>query len=208
MHYSAFVLIPGTGEVDELVAEAMAPYDENRAIEQAADEDGCTYWHNPVGFWDWYQIGGRWTGLLSSYDPHTDPSLMEVCDLCVGTGRRNDTIGLQRRAVDPGYTCNGCDGKGKRQVWPTQFPRHAGDIQDALTALAAVTADNEKMPHSFIVHGSESVTHAERYVPDAPDGERFVDESAKMVPTIYKVIMARSAAGYVGDRIVVVDYHS
>lgn len=24
--------------------------------------------------WDWYQIGGRWTGTFSGYDPETDPA--------------------------------------------------------------------------------------------------------------------------------------
>lgn len=23
--------------------------------------------------WDWYQVGGRWTGTLDGYDPETDP---------------------------------------------------------------------------------------------------------------------------------------
>lgn len=26
------------------------------------------YWHNPNGKWDWYQIGGRWAGLLRTRD--------------------------------------------------------------------------------------------------------------------------------------------
>ena len=36
----------------------------------------------------------------------------EECDLCHGTGRRNDDIGVLARIADPSYTCNGCNGKG------------------------------------------------------------------------------------------------
>lgn len=28
--------------------------------------------------WDWYQIGGRWTGLLDGYDPQKDPKNLEA----------------------------------------------------------------------------------------------------------------------------------
>ena len=208
MHYSAYVLIPGEGDVDELVAEAMSPYDENRDVEQVT-EDGETYWHNPVGFWDWYQIGGRWTGQLSGYDPDSDPSLLEVCNLCQGTGQRNDEAGRSSRAANPDYTCNGCDGKGKHPVWPTQRPRHDGDIQDALVVLPSLTED--KTPFSFIVHGSESVAHRERYVPGGSiGGGKFVEDFPpdRMLALIYRTIAARREAGHEGDRLVVVDYHS
>lgn len=209
MHYLAYVLIPGEGDVDGLVAEAMAPYDESREVEQRTetyDGEAETYWVNPVGFWDWYQIGGRWTGRLSGYDPLSDPALLEVCRWCDGTGQRNDGVGRASRAKDPAYTCNGCDGKGKRPLWPTERPRHSGDITDAWTVIANLTKD--QIPHSFIVHGSESVTHTERYVPDAPDGDRFVDESDQLVSAMIAVAAARREAGYVRDRLVVVDYHS
>ena len=37
--------------------------------------------------WDWWVIGGRWTGELDSdYDPRTDPRNLIPCDLCNGTG--------------------------------------------------------------------------------------------------------------------------
>lgn len=207
MHYLALVLIPGGGDVDELVAEAMAPYDEALEIEPFI-EDGETYQHNPVGFWDWFQIGGRWTGHLSGYDPAEDPRLMDVCDLCQGTGMRVDQLGRTLRAEDPDYTCNGCSGKGKRLLWPSEWPRHDGDVQDALAILPTL---NEKlMPASFVVHGSESVAHRERYVPDATDGNYFVDDCppSRMLPLIFRTVAARREAGHTGDRLVVVDYHS
>lgn len=117
MHYVAYVLIPGEGDVDELVTEAMAPYAEDREVEQFT-EDGETYWRNPVGFWDWWVIGGRWSGLLSGYDPYSDPTCLEECFICRGTGRRDDALGQEARSRNPEYTCNGCDGKGKSPLSP------------------------------------------------------------------------------------------
>jgi hypothetical protein len=31
-------------------------------------EHGYGYWHNPNAKWDWYQVGGRWEGLLLTKD--------------------------------------------------------------------------------------------------------------------------------------------
>lgn len=77
--------------------------------------------------WDWFQIGGRWTGHFDGYDPHTDPDNIEVCEYCKGTGKRNDATGKQARAKNPNYTCNVCNGEGKHVKWPTQFAPHGGD---------------------------------------------------------------------------------
>lgn len=206
-HYLAYVLIPGVGDPDELVAEAMAPYDESREIEKRT-EDGREYWFNPRGFWDWYQIGGRWTGRLSGYDPDTDPNTLAVCWLCQGSGFRTDALGLRFRELDPEYTCNGCSGEGEHPLWPTQRPRHSGDIQEVLAVLPTLT--EEDAPYAFIVHGSESVAKRKRYVPDAPDGQHFVEEwpPGRMLPLIFRTVSARREAGLAGDRIVVVDYHN
>lgn len=50
-----------SGDQAEL-AEMLAPYDENLQIEQVTTEDGETYWTNPKSKWDWWVIGGRWSG--------------------------------------------------------------------------------------------------------------------------------------------------
>lgn len=61
--------------------------------------------------WDWYQIGGRWTGQLTGYDPEMDPdNLEEVCKTCEGKG------------------CNVCDGKGGRPKWPTDWKPVDDDV--------------------------------------------------------------------------------
>jgi hypothetical protein len=75
---------------------------------------------NTRGYWDWFQIGGRWTGMFSGYEPEKDPRNIERCRLCNGTGKRPD--------MTVADSCNGCQGKGMSVVWPTQFVKHDGDI--------------------------------------------------------------------------------
>jgi hypothetical protein len=111
-----------------------------KIITEDAWEEFSTY--NKKSFWDWYQIGGRWTGVHDSFDPKNNPDNWELCDLCEGTGLRNDSVGKSTRIDDPSYTCNGCGEysresnkwgfgkykKGWRLKWPTQFEKYKGDI--------------------------------------------------------------------------------
>jgi hypothetical protein len=112
MHYSNLVIVRPEDHksIDEAVEHAMGPH----------EEDG--------GFWDWYQIGGRWTGALDGYDPDKDPANRYKCELCGGTGKRDDEIGREHRKRDTEYGCNGCDGTGTAVRWPTGWARHDGDI--------------------------------------------------------------------------------
>jgi hypothetical protein len=82
---------------------------------------------NQEAKWDWWVVGGRWSGFLDNYNPHDDPSNVETCEQCNGTGKRDDKLGRELRKKEPGYTCNGCAGKGTRTKWPTQWKQHKGD---------------------------------------------------------------------------------
>ena len=42
----------------------LAPYSEELQIEPYLDEDGEETSYNPKSRWDWYVIGGRWTGYF------------------------------------------------------------------------------------------------------------------------------------------------
>lgn len=76
---------------------------------------------NPNAKWDWYQLGGRFTGIFRPhYDPELDPANKETCWLCKGTGKRADGV-----AVANG--CNGCRGTGIMTKWPTKW-RSVGDV--------------------------------------------------------------------------------
>ena len=109
MHYSNLVIIEKTDDVEAAVKNAMG-----------AHEDAG-------GFWDWYQIGGRWTGALDGYDPDKDERNVEECEWCHGTGVRRDVVGVANGMAQKQW-CNGCDGKGKKVKWPTQWAAHPGDI--------------------------------------------------------------------------------
>lgn len=49
MHYSLEIVMPPVQDVSAAIDEILAPFDENDA------ESRCA-------FWDWWQIGGRWSG--------------------------------------------------------------------------------------------------------------------------------------------------
>jgi hypothetical protein len=93
-------------EIEAAVQFQMEPYDENGE------------WFADGSRWDWYQIGGRFTGVLDDYDPSTDPRNIHTCDLCKGTGVRPG--GLEefgREWFDGCHGCNGCHGTGKTMAW-------------------------------------------------------------------------------------------
>lgn len=112
-HYGLLVVTDRRPDERELEI-LMAPYYEEEG------NDNCK--------WDWYQIGGRWTGHLDpDYDPDFDARNIETCTICNGTGMRTDNVGNDIRSKDPNYKCNGCDGNGKRTKWPTQWAKFDGD---------------------------------------------------------------------------------
>lgn len=149
---------------------------------------------NPDSQWDWYEIGGRWTGKLTDYDPEKDPRNIESCQWCGGTGKRNDKLGREARKADPKYTCNGCDGKGKKVKWPTEWAKYAGDIQPM---------ENIKLDFSsfaFLTPGGEWIQRGKMgwwgMVSDETDEKAWKKTCA--------TIMAKFTNGHVG---VIVDCH-
>jgi hypothetical protein len=90
-------------EIEAAVDFQMAPYDENGEF----FADGSR--------WDWYQIGGRFTGLLNpDYDAAQDPRNWESCTTCGGTGTRPGGLKEFGEAWFAGCNgCNGCQGTGK-----------------------------------------------------------------------------------------------
>jgi hypothetical protein len=99
--------------------------------------------YNPDSQWDWWQIGGRWTGVLRDYDPETDPRNLETCRFCGGTGRRANP---QDGSISE---CHMCDGTGQLTKWPGEWANYNGDmlpVRDLhLTTYphAVVTPDGE-----------------------------------------------------------------
>lgn len=104
--------------------------------------------YNPDSQWDWWVVGGRWTGSFTpDYDPAEDPRNIETCWICKGTGKRDDELGKEERKRNPAYTCNGCDGKGKSVKF--SYAPHNGDVMPAsevpssVTPFSIVTPDGE-----------------------------------------------------------------
>lgn len=112
MHASLIVALDGRPkDIEAAVAFQMEPFDENGV------------WFADGSRWDWWQIGGRWTGLLSSYDPEADEKNYEPCKYCGATGKR-----AEPPLVGPGTVhCNGCKGTGRAFKWPTEWAHHTGD---------------------------------------------------------------------------------
>lgn len=201
-HYYALAIIPADGDLDELIETTLAPFNKNREVERSV-EDGESYWHNPDGVWDWWSIGGRWTGVLSDYEPRGDPRNLEVCKICGGTGKRDDALGRDHRLRNPVYTCNGCDGNGRAVKWPTSWASYDGDVVEALTLTARIS--EIQPPRTIFVHGSERPLIQQ----ESWNGKTFVDhyDAEGMRQMLLLNLTARMQAG-LKDRVVVLDFHS
>jgi hypothetical protein len=197
-HYFAAVVVPADTTIENAEAAVrpiLEPYDENLEVEEYTNEDGETYWRNPRGKWDWFQVGGRWTGVWSSYDPSTDPANIETCSLCAGSGLRNDSLGMAHRRRDPEYTCNGCGGKGTRVKWPTQWEPTSGDV----VPVAAVL-DNPDARTPFAVVIPEGGWH---------ERETWNGESFDVIPEdVWGKRVRELLEPYRNAKLVVVDFHN
>jgi hypothetical protein len=197
MHYSVLVIVPSVGSPEEMVGRLLAPYQE---------EVG--------GQWDWFQIGGRWTGMLDGYDPSKDPANWRTCDLCDGTGTRTVPTGDPDFKPEPGR-CNGCqtvvgnneDGTyklgpqvegqpGMRVEWPTGWPTHPGDVMGVADVLEKW--DGEKHTPFAIV-----TPDGEWHARESWDGVEFVER-----PGDWPAFVREQLEMYPNRRVVVVDCHS
>lgn len=83
------------------------------------------YWQNPDRKWDWWTIGGRWTGRLHiGYDPAKDRDNYKVCWLCNGTRKDMHTPFCHPSAAGHpviGKGCNGCGATGWELKYPSDF---------------------------------------------------------------------------------------
>jgi hypothetical protein len=184
-YYCLAVLPPGTENIVEAIDELMAPHVEG--YDEAADELS--------GWWDWYQIGGRWTGVLDGYDPSADPRNSEVCYLCHGTGTRTDMV------VANG--CNGCAGTGIKEKWPTDWAKHPGDI----ARLGDVRAKIAEDARPYRVIGPEIMAVVETYNPEGTHYDDEPYETAKFQRHPQVVLDAIDSL-YDDCIVVVVDYHN
>lgn len=112
VHFYAWVAIPPGSEIDDAVAAAMEPYRVNEDQQESDAEDDADVW-------DFWTIGGRYTGALDGFDPLQDPENQETCPRCSGSG-----IGAA-----PGEECPRCRASGRVATSPQRWRRHPGDVQ-------------------------------------------------------------------------------
>jgi hypothetical protein len=136
VHYLVYVIHQQAelGYLDELIYRALSPFRGEKL--------------------DFWQIGGRWTGRFTGYNPEADLDNQEPCRLCKGTGTRQWAEGAR--------PCNGCDGKGIAVLWPLRWKRHEGDTQPILAAIAA------PVPHAAVTPDGEWLLLPE----DTPENAR------------------------------------
>jgi hypothetical protein len=199
-HAFCLVAIPASvlaGDTESFVARLMQPFDEN--LEHDCPRGEANDWEAECAtcdrsWWDWWQIGGRWTGVFDDYEPRLDPDNVETCSLCRGTGMRDDPGAVAHRLENPDYTCNGCNGVGVDVKWPTDWKPHPGDRQPYETVVSAYR-EGKCLPFRFLI--AEQVVAREEW-----DGRAFIETPDFNELTLRAVTAAR------GCDFVVVDYHS
>lgn len=122
-----YIVPPGAVEFEQPVKELFTTFEQymkEYCGYKARDKKKKRYghWYNPNKKWDWWTIGGRWTGkLLIGYELAEDKDNYEKCWLCSNTGTRPDAnyakdndLCKPSRAGHPviGKGCNGCYGTG------------------------------------------------------------------------------------------------
>lgn len=166
MHYHAEIWVPTLENLDQQIEDLMEPHREN--------DQGS-------GFWDWYQIGGRWTGSHDNYDPTNDRANYEKCFLCNGTGFRDDALGQKAREKSPSYTCNACgtfDGATKKWGYGIFGPGLALKFQSHWVRREAEAVPVESITDSLscyvLIIGErvfmQKIWDGQNYVPTGFDG--------------------------------------
>jgi hypothetical protein len=140
MHYHAEVWIKDANHVMEDVNAAMLPHKE------FFNED------TSGGFWDWYQIGGRWCGEHDPlYDPSKDPNNQRPCTYCGTTGKRTWPDGVK--------VCNVCGGTGIETLWPTEWEPVEKDIIPVSEVTDNYVCYTLILPNDVVLHKETWVNH-------------------------------------------------
>lgn len=193
MHYHAEVWVPekprNKKHAEAILSHMLSSYHEETGSKNA--------------FYDFYSIGGRWTGAHDDYDPASNPLNYKACWLCNGSGVRPNTDCSHSRGCNGcshSRGCNGCGGTGMELNWPTEFVFHQGDMMsveeakklkpelDAYTLIIAPTGKRKR----------PQIVHMEKW-----DGKTFVQTGfdGQVFPCLKK---KKISGGY----LITLDYHS
>jgi hypothetical protein len=67
---------------------------------------------------DYFLVGGSYSGVLTGYDPRSNPANTEMCSTCLGTG-------ADLRSPE---ACCACAGTGKSLKFPSEWEPYPGDV--------------------------------------------------------------------------------
>jgi len=160
--YYGWSIVESEAEIDKSDAHKYG----HILVDESGEVIRCIDRTNPNATWDWWQLGGRYSGRLAAgYDPEKDPANMETCWLCDGTGKRDDEIGRQCRAGNPEYTCNGCQGKGHSVKWPSKWT-DVGNVArwghlDLAALKTGAVADRREMVDEMVAKSGLSASDFE-----------------------------------------------
>jgi hypothetical protein len=104
--------------------------------------------------WDWYQVGGRWTGAHDKYQSYYDPLNQGICDQCKGTGTRKDMKLDSWKKQCRG--CNSCEGTGITVNYRT-VP-HDADCLEVSKVVDDLNCSN------LIFHGRNKIHNTEAVI--------------------------------------------
>jgi hypothetical protein len=187
MHFSCVVGVPArSNDTHQSVEAALAPF-----FFDDPDADNNA-------FWDWWSIGGRWTGYFEpGYEPAADPRNFETCTLCEGTGTRDwsECVHVTPEWIERCNGCNGCDGTGRSLKWPTRWAPRDLDRVSHDQAVRFFDRDDAELPYRIVI--GEQVIASEEF-----NGEAFVK-----TPN-WRDVVLNAVNLHRGCDFVIVDYHS
>lgn len=215
MHYHLELWLPSNENVEAQVADILTPYREDNEESDIPSNER---------FWDWYQIGGRWTSIHNpEYDPEKDERNWEFCTLCNGSGMRtwthhneiarnslfNETSDVKIEPFEKLIPCNACttgadhtpvipSKPGWKVKWPTAWADVEYDIMEV-----------EKVPDDLNAFG----VMVNGQLGDAYYDQLFVKHiwnGSEIVETDFdgNVKAALSKLGITTGYLVTIDYHS
>ena len=137
------------------------------------------------GHWDWYEIGGRWSGALDGYQPECDPKNYKPCGYCHETGVREwDEDGVKVERV-----CNACHGWKLELSWPTDW-HHEHDVM-TVGDFRRSSEFGKFMPYAYIsldsygcVEDWNEIGFSFGYRPKADAIQSRIDEFGRFLDTL------------------------
>ena len=147
--------------------------------------------YNKDSKWDWYQIGGRWSGYWADYDPSGDPKNSIPCYRCKGTAKESN--GTDK--------CRMCQGTGKTVSWPTSWSPIEEDMLEVPELIKRIK-ENENITSSYCIITPQG-EWLEREEREGPPFYEVNQKSTEEWDRIYMETLEKNQNCYA----VIVDFH-